>query len=84
MIAVHYFASIRESLGREHDQFDLPGEVATVEQLITWLVEKNGGDWADVLEGGQVLVAVNHEMADRSAAVSPGDEIAFFPPVTGG
>ena len=84
MITVHYFASIRESLGREQETIELPDEVNTVEKLITLLAKKNGGNWDAVLNDGPVMIAVNHEMTDRSAALAAGDEVAFFPPVTGG
>ena len=84
MIAVHFFASIRESLGCDLEKVDLPAGVSTVEQLITHLVQQHGSDWKNVLEDGQVLVAVNHEITDRQADISSGDEVAFFPPVTGG
>ncbi len=84
MIAVHFFASIREALGVEHKTLDLPADVETVEQLVTFLASKYGDSWADVLGKGSVMVAVNHEMADRCASLQAGDEVAFFPPVTGG
>ena len=84
MIAVHYFASIRESLGIEHENIELPEGVDSIDKLITHLSEKNGQRWEEVLNAGPVMVAVNHEMTDRSAALQEGDEVAFFPPVTGG
>jgi len=84
MIAVHFFASIREALGVEHKTFDLPKDVETVEQLITFLAQQHGDTWSEILGKGSVMVAVNHEMAERSARLQAGDEIAFFPPVTGG
>ncbi len=84
MIAVHYFASIRESLGIEHENIELPKAVDTVEKLIDHLVSQHGSQWGEVLNANPVMVAVNHEMSGRSAAVAAGDEIAFFPPVTGG
>jgi len=84
MIAVHFFASIREALGVEHKTFDLPKDVETVEQLITFLAQQHGNTWSEILGKGSVMVAVNHEMAERSARLQAGDEVAFFPPVTGG
>jgi len=84
MIAVHFFASIREALGVEHINIDLPADVKTIEQLVTFLASKHGDSWAEVLGKGSVMVAVNHEMADRFASLQAGDEVAFFPPVTGG
>lgn len=84
MIAVHYFASIRESLGLDHETFNLPEGVSTVGQLISHLVEKNGSNWAEVFENKSIMIAVNHEMTDRDTTIEEGDEVAFFPPVTGG
>jgi molybdopterin synthase sulfur carrier subunit len=84
MIVVNYFASIRENLGKEVDTFKLPEGVETVAQLIDHLVQLNGGHWSEVLAGNTVMIAVNHEMSDRTTTLSAGDEVAFFPPVTGG
>jgi molybdopterin synthase sulfur carrier subunit len=84
MIAVHYFASIRENLGKEAETFELPEGVATVAQLIDHLIQHNGSTWSEVFADNAVMIAVNHEMTDRSAILSAGDEVAFFPPVTGG
>ena len=84
MIAVHYFASIRENLGIEHENMVLPEGVDTVEKLITHLVSKNGGQWEETLNASPVMVAVNHEITDKNALLEEGDEVAFFPPVTGG
>ncbi|MBT5484779.1 MAG: molybdopterin converting factor subunit 1 [Gammaproteobacteria bacterium] len=84
MIAIHYFASIREALDCEHENIDLPDDVKTVEQLISYLIKKHGPPWADVLGAGSLMIAVNHEMTDSNAVLDAGDEVAFFPPVTGG
>jgi molybdopterin synthase sulfur carrier subunit len=84
MIAVHFFASIREALDCDLEKLELPTDVTTVEQLIAHLAEKHGATWADVLEEGSIMIAVNHEMTGRSANIANGDEVAFFPPVTGG
>ncbi len=75
MITVRYFASLRESLGRERDQLEA-GQVATVRDVL----RRVGGEaWPSNL-----LVAVNQEYADQDHPVKDGDEVAFFPPVTGG
>lgn len=84
MIAVHYFASVREALGREQDKLELPEGINTVDQLIAYLVDKNGSVWAESLNAKSLMIAVNHEVADRGASLAEGDEVAFFPPVTGG
>lgn len=83
MIQVRFFASIREQLGC--DQLSLPAEgLSTVAQVLDALVAQHGESWQAVLQGQRVLVAVNQSMASVDAAVQAGDEVAFFPPVTGG
>lgn len=82
MIRVLYFASLRERLGCDGETLDItPVNVAA---LRTALVDR-GGDWAEVFDDARrVLVAVNQEMADASQPLHDGDEVGFFPPVTGG
>jgi molybdopterin synthase sulfur carrier subunit len=80
---VLYLARLREVLGRGNEQIELP-EASTVSTLIDSLRER-GGPWASELAAGRaVRVAVNQEMADASAGLRDGDEVALFPPVTGG
>lgn len=74
-ITVRYFASLRETLGRGQDSLPLTADTTVAD---VWL--RVAGDRAPV----RVLAAVNAEYADFAAKVAPGDEIAFFPPVTGG
>ncbi len=82
MIKVIYFASIREQLNMSQEQLD--HTPASVEQLIEQLCQR-GEAWRRVFEGDQtVLVAVNQEMSPLKTALVDGDEVAFFPPVTGG
>ena len=81
---VLYFASIREKLGRDAEELDLPAGVATIAGLRSHL-RARGGAWADALAEGKLLrAAVNQDMAQPTAAIKAGDEVAFFPPVTGG
>ena len=75
-VTVRYFASLRETLGRDQDVLPLTANTTVAE---IW--ERVAGKPA---EGRRVLAAVNAEYADFGAAVAPGDEVAFFPPVTGG
>ena len=83
-IRVRYFASVKESLGREVEEIDVPAAVATVAALRAHLRER-GGAWAETLaESRRVTSAVNQDMAKPTAAIKAGDEVAFFPPVTGG
>jgi len=79
-----YFAGLREQVGASGEDLDLPAGVATVAGLRSLLIAR-GGAWQSALAPGRALrVAVNQEMAQAATPVKPGDEIAFFPPVTGG
>jgi molybdopterin synthase sulfur carrier subunit len=83
-IKVLYFASVREKLGREAEEIELPAGVATIAGLRAYL-QSRGGAWAEALAEGRLLrTAVNQDMAQPAAAIQQGDEVAFFPPVTGG
>ena len=83
-LRVRFFASLKEQLGREVEEIDLPAGVATVAALRGHLI-KRGGDWqAALAEKKLVRAAVNQEMAPPAATLKAGDEVAFFPPVTGG
>ena len=83
-VRVLYFASIREALGRDAEDLELPAGVATIAALRNHL-RTRGGAWSDALAEGKLLrAAVNQDMAQPSAAIKAGDEVAFFPPVTGG
>lgn len=80
-VKILYFAGLRETLGIGSETLDLPADVATVGGLRDWLV----GLGRDKLASARNLrCAVNQEMSGPDAAVRDGDEIAFFPPVTGG
>lgn len=84
MVKLLYFARLREVLEMSSEQVDLPAGAATVEGLTQWL-RGRGGVWAEALAPEKtVRVAVNQDMADAGTAVADGDEVAFFPPVTGG
>ena len=83
-VKVLYFASLREKLGRDAEQLDLPAGVATIAALRAHL-HSRGGAWADALAESKLLrAAVNQDMAQPEATIKAGDEVAFFPPVTGG
>ena len=79
-----YFAWVRERIGRDSEEVALPADVQTVAALLDWLRSRGGG-YAQALEDLSVIrVAVNQEFATPDHAVADGDEIALFPPVTGG
>jgi molybdopterin synthase sulfur carrier subunit len=80
-VRVLYFAGLREAFGCAGESIDLPSEVATVAALRDLLV----GQGREKLASAKNLrCAVNQEMAGPQVAIKDGDEVAFFPPVTGG
>jgi molybdopterin synthase sulfur carrier subunit len=84
MITIIYFARLRESLGASSEQLVLPADVRDLDGL-RGLLTTRGGAWADELAGSKpVRAAVNQDMAQGDTLIRDGDEIAFFPPVTGG
>ena len=83
-VKVLFFANLRERLGTGVEMVDLPDSASTVAGLRMHLMRR-GGAWQDALADMKVVrVAVNHDMAAANAPLNPGDEVAFFPPVTGG
>lgn len=84
MITLLYFARLREALDLSSEQASPPAAVTDVRSLTEWLRQR-GGAWREELaQDRPVRVAVNQDMADPDTAVRDGDEVAFFPPVTGG
>ena len=84
MVTLLYFAGLRETLGCSKEQVALPPGSPTVAMLIDRLRDRDP-KWSDAFgPGKRFRVAVNQDMADLATPIKPGDEIAFFPPVTGG
>jgi molybdopterin synthase sulfur carrier subunit len=80
-----YFAWLRHRVGTASEEIELPAEIATVRQLGDWLADRSPGFKEAWRAPGVVRVAVNQaHVTDAEAPVKPGDEVAFFPPVTGG
>ena len=83
-ISLVYLARLREAFGATSERIEPPAHVNTVGSLRAWLAAR-GGTWASELAPGRaVRVAVNHELAQAETPIAPGDEVAIFPPVTGG
>ena len=80
-VKVLYFASLKDALGIGNETLELPAGVNTIGGLRDWLAS-HGRD--KLASARNLRCAVNQDMADASAPVRDGDEIAFFPPVTGG
>ncbi len=78
-----YFAGLREVLGVATETLELPAEIETVAGLRELLAAR-GAPWTALVTTKNLRAAVNQEMAGQDARVHAGDEVAFFPPVTGG
>ncbi len=84
MIRVLFFARLREQLHTEILELDASPALPNVAAIIE-LLKRRGDDWAEAFADGRVvMIAVNQEMAGLDTAVNDNDEVAFFPPVTGG
>jgi molybdopterin synthase sulfur carrier subunit len=83
-INVMYFAWLREHTGTASEQITLPDGAKTVGDLMPLLMARSAGHALALRNMAAVRVAVNRSYGDLKTAVAAGDEIAFFPPVTGG
>ena len=83
MATVIFFASIREDLGTDQVSFDIESGTR-VSELITELAAANGPEWGAILKAENIKIAVNQELITSDVTLEPQDEVAFFPPVTGG
>jgi len=81
MLNVLFFAQVRELVGT--DRLSLNADYSDVESLRAALAEQ-GDRWALALESGKLLAAVNQTLVSMQHPLNAGDEVAFFPPVTGG
>ncbi len=79
-----YFAWLRTKAGCAEEDVTPPAEVTTVAALMDWLAEQRPGFAEAMTAKGVIRAAVNQAYAEPTDPVRPGDEVAFFPPVTGG
>jgi molybdopterin synthase sulfur carrier subunit len=84
VVKILYFASLAETLGIRSEQLELPVDCDSVAGLVGLL--RTRGEPFDSTFGGKarILVAINQQMSDAEVPIGDNDEIAFFPPVTGG
>jgi molybdopterin synthase sulfur carrier subunit len=83
-VNVLYFAALRERFGRAGEALSLPLEAPTVRDLVT-VLRARGAPFDDALAPGRAFrVAVNQDVATPDQTLAEGDEVALFPPVTGG
>lgn len=83
-VKVLYFASLRDAMGTGSETFETAREAATLGELRAALAARDERSAKAFSNLRRVRGAVNQEMAEDDAAVRDGDEVAFFPPVTGG
>ena len=84
MVQLVYLARLRDAFGSSGERVELPDRIASVAALLQWL-RTRGGAWAfELAPGRAVRVAVNHDIARAETPLKAGDEVALFPPVTGG
>ena len=79
-----YFAWIRVKMGVSAEQIDPPQNIEDIEGLIDWIKKRNSISNETFSDISNIRIAVNQEYVHINHPVKPGDEIAFFPPVTGG
>lgn len=83
MLTIVFFASIREQLGVDSLEQPLSEDNNSLSKLKQSLVAQHS-DWQSVLMAENVITAVNHDVVKTDITLNTGDEVAFFPPVTGG
>jgi molybdopterin synthase sulfur carrier subunit len=83
-IRILYFARLREDMGIAGEMFELPEDASDVKGLRARLIARGGASAAALGLGKAVRVSVNQDLARDDTPVKAGDEVAFFPPVTGG
>ena len=83
-LEILYFAWMRERVGLAAERVLVPPEVATLGELVAWLAARDAGHAAAFDNPRLVRAALNQAFAPLDARFAAGDEIAFFPPVTGG
>jgi molybdopterin converting factor subunit 1 len=83
-LTILYFAWLREKTGTSEETLTPPARVRTVDDLMGWLAERSPGHTIAFSNRRVVRCAVNQNFAEPATFLHPGDEVAFFPPVTGG
>jgi sulfur-carrier protein len=81
---IRYFAWLKHRVGLAEEEIDPPPEVATIATLKLWLAERHPGFAEALASPGVVRCAVNQGYVPEDAPLRASDEVAFFPPVTGG
>lgn len=84
MVRLVYFARLREALGLGQESVPLPDGIQTIAEVRAWL-GRRGDRWRrELVESPNLCIALNMDYASDESVIRDGDEVAFFPPVTGG
>jgi molybdopterin synthase sulfur carrier subunit len=84
MLKILYFAALRERMGQAEEDLPAAPQIATIADLIALLHQRDSAGAAAFAHPALVRAAVNQEFARPDTPIHDGDEVAFFPPVTGG
>ena len=82
-VKVVFFASLREKLGVNSVDLQI-SDSSCVSSLISQLADQHSAEWLAILTAVNIRIAVNQNIISEDIGVTDGDEVAFFPPVTGG
>jgi molybdopterin synthase sulfur carrier subunit len=83
-LKLRYFAWVRERIGKPEETIEVPPDIATVGELMTWLASR-GEEYAYAFKNAKVIrAAIDQRHVRADATIKGADEIAFFPPMTGG
>lgn len=84
MITVRFFSMVREALGVEELSVECSGDTHSIASLKRTLADQHGSIWDETLHQPNLVHALNQRVVRIEAPVADGDEVAFFPPMTGG
>jgi sulfur-carrier protein len=83
-IKLFYFAKVREVLGIDREEIDIETDIKTLAELIAFL-KLRGSQWQSIFDmSSSYRMAVNQELVEANHTINANDEVAFFPPITGG
>ena len=82
-VKIVFFASLREKLGVNSVDLQI-SDSSSVSSLISQLADQHSAEWLAILTAKNIRIAVNQNIIREDICVADGDEVAFFPPVTGG
>ncbi len=83
-IKLFYFAKVREVLGIDREEIDVESDIKTLAELVAFL-KLRGSQWQSIFDmSSSYRMAVNQELVEANHTINANDEVAFFPPITGG